>query len=424
MTLAAQAQQLLLQGRVSEAERAFEQILDADPHHVQALNIVALVAMRGGDLTRAHELLQRARAVEPGDPVTQHHLGQVFDAGGQFAAAAEAQRAAITAQPEFYVARLYLGRSLERGGLADQAVVAYARALRDAQGLGRWLNSATTPPAMQAMVEHAVIFVREGRRAAFARLFDPVAAKYGRDSLRRVEKSLRIYMNEEERVYADERQQPTFLYFPGLPTSAYLDRGLFPWIEALEASTPDIRAELLTLLPSAQGRERVFTNPALEDINLRGLDVPPTWNGYYFYRHGERRDDNCARCPDTTRALDALPLSHVREHGPEVLYSIFTAGTHLLPHRGVTNTRLVGHLPLMVPEDCALRVGGEIHAWQEGRAVIFDDTYEHEAWNRSKQIRVVMIFDIWNPFLTEAEQGALADMIGNIGDFRHALEEC
>jgi aspartate beta-hydroxylase len=69
-------------------------------------------------------------------------------------------------------------------------------------------------------------------------------------------------------------------------------------------------------------------------------------------------------------------------------------------------------------------VGGEIHAWREGRAVIFDDTYEHEAWNRSKQIRVVMIFDIWNPFLTEAEQGALADMIGNIGDFRHALEEC
>jgi predicted Zn-dependent protease len=177
MTLAAQAQQLLLQGRVSEAERAFEQILHSDPNDVQALNIVALVALRGGDLTRAHELLQRARAARPCDPVTQHHLGQVFDAGGQYAAAAEAQRAAIAAQPEFYVARLYLGRSLEHVGLTDQAVVAYARALRDAQGLGRWLNSATTPPAMQAMVEHAVIFVREGRRAAFARLFDPVAAK-------------------------------------------------------------------------------------------------------------------------------------------------------------------------------------------------------------------------------------------------------
>ena len=123
----------------------------------------------------------------------------------------------------------------------------------------------------------------------------------------------------------------------------------------------------------------------------------PAWNGYYFYRHGARRDENCARCPATSAALDRLPLPQVREHAPEVLFSVFTAGTHLLPHRGVTNTRVVGHLPLLVPEDCALNVGGEIHVWQEGRVVVFDDTYEHEAWNRSQEMRVVLIFDLWNP---------------------------
>ena len=87
-----------------------------------------------------------------------------------------------------------------------------------------------------------------------------------------------------------------------------------------------------------------------------------------------------------------------------------------------TNTRLVAHLPLIVPSDCALVVGGEKHEWREGQVVVFDDTYEHEAWNRSSQVRVVMIFDIWNPYLTEAEQAALGDLIPAIGEFRQTVE--
>jgi aspartate beta-hydroxylase len=75
-----------------------------------------------------------------------------------------------------------------------------------------------------------------------------------------------------------------------------------------------------------------------------------------------------------------------------------------------------------VPEDCALKVGGEIHVWREGRAVVFDDTYEHEAWNRSTETRVVLIFDMWNPHLTEAEQAAVTDVVAAIGDFREAVE--
>jgi aspartate beta-hydroxylase len=231
-----------------------------------------------------------------------------------------------------------------------------------------------------------------------------------------------MYLGEEALQLPDPRQAPTFLYFPDLPTSAYFDRGLFPWIPEFEARTDAIREELQRLLPSEQGRERVFTGDDIERQNLRGMDEPPTWNGYYFYRHGTRRDDNCSACPITSAALDKLPLSRVREHGPEVLFSVFTAGTHLLPHRGVTNTRLVGHLPLLVPEDCALCVGGEVHAWREGQVVVFDDTFEHEAWNRSKQTRVVLIFDLWNPHLTDAEQAAVSEIVETVGDFRKAAE--
>jgi aspartate beta-hydroxylase len=222
-------------------------------------------------------------------------------------------------------------------------------------------------------------------------------------------------------VYRDARQRPSFLYMPALPAQPYLSRALFPWIREFEAETPAIRAELDALLPSARP-ERVFTSEELERENLRGHGAEPTWTGYYFFRHGVRREDNCARCPDTARALERLPLSHVRAHGPEVLFSVFTPGTHLLPHRGVTNVRVVGHLPLIVPEQCALRVGGEDHAWAEGRAVVFDDTYEHEAWNLSGKVRVVLIFDLWHPDLSAVEIAALSDLIADIGDLRETVD--
>jgi aspartate beta-hydroxylase len=88
----------------------------------------------------------------------------------------------------------------------------------------------------------------------------------------------------------------------------------------------------------------------------------------------------------------------------------------------VTNTRVVTHLPLIIPDDCALRVGGETHVWQTGQCVTFDDTFEHEAWNRSDQTRVVLIFDNWNPDLSEAERAAVTDLVEAIGDFNQSCE--
>jgi aspartate beta-hydroxylase len=422
MISAAEAQQLLRQGRVDEAERAFRALLEVEPHNVEALNIVGLIALRDDDVPRALELLQRAAARDPAEPMTQHNLGLAREAGGDLDGAIACQQRAVQLVPGFLAARLHLGRVLELAGRAAEAAVQYARVLQDAQAQGRWLNPDTTPVQLRGIVEHAVLFVRQHRREAFARLFAPLQARFGSESMQRVHKALRIYFNEEAPAYADPRQQPSFFYFPDLPTSAYFDRSLFPWIAELEAQTEAIRAELLNLLPSERGRERVFTSDEIEQHNLRGLDTPPSWNGYYFYRHGVARADNRAACPVTAAALDKLPLAHIREHGPEVLYSVFTPGTHLLPHRGVTNTRLVSHLPLLVPEDCALSVGGELHHWQEGRVVVFDDTFEHEAWNRSRKTRVVMIYDLWNPYLSEAERAAVTDLVADIGDFRESVE--
>ena len=422
MTSASEAQRLLHEGKVDEAERAFLAILEVDPAHREALNVAGLIALRNGELTRASSLLERALATAPSDPVTLHHIGLAREARGDLAGALQAQSLAVRANPDFHVGRLHVGRLMVLTGDPDGAAVQYARALGAAQATGQWLNAASTPEPLRPAIEQAVLHVRARRRVSYDLVFNPLLERFGRDSLDRVERCLRIHFLEEAPVYPDPRQQPSFLYFPGLPTSAYFGRELFPWIAALESHTGAIRDELRALLPSAAGRERVFASEQLEQENLVGSDFTPTWNGYYFYRHGERREENCSRCPSTSAALDALPLARIRDHAPETLYSVFTAGTHLLPHRGVTNTRVVCHLPLIVPQDCALRVGGELHAWQEGQVVVFDDTYEHEAWNHSARTRVVLIFDIWNPYLSEAERAALTHVVESLGDFRQQVE--
>ncbi len=417
-----EAQRLLREGRLADAERASRAVLERSPDDVEALNILALAAIRDGDPARAVALLERATRINPSNPVSFHHLGRAREMIGELPAALLAIQEALRLKPEFYLSRLHCASLLERSGEGDAAAMQFARTLHDAQAQNQWLNAETTPVGLRPLVEHAVLTVRTRRRGLLFDVAERLASRYGRESMARVEKCLRIYLGEERVAFPDARQQPTFLYFPDLPTSPYLSRTACPWVDGFEAQTETIRQELLRLLPSEQGRERVFTATDVEQQNLRGVGATPSWNGYYFYRHGVRRDDNCASCPATAAAVDALPLSRVPEHGPEVLFSVFTAGTHLLPHRGVTNTRVVAHLPLIVPADCALNVGGEIHAWREGHVVVFDDTYEHEAWNRSQETRVVLILDLWNPYLTAVEQAAVADLVQAIGDFRKTME--
>jgi aspartate beta-hydroxylase len=419
----AETLRLFRSGQVLEAERACLLRLETDPDDIEALKVVAVAAMRRGDPLRAILKLTRAATLDPADPIARYHLARAHELGGNTIAALAWYETALQLSPEFHVARLNYGAALDRAGEPRRALWQWARALRDAQALGRWLDAASTPSGLAPLVERAVAEVRAQRRAMLADALAPIEARHGAAALARVRRALAIYLHEDQGQPSDPRQRPGFFWFPDLPAAPFLDRALFDWIPALEAAAGAIRSELETILPRSAGRERVFDTTALERENLRGSrEAPPAWNGYYFFRHGERRDENCGRCPQTARALDALPLSRVRGHGPEVLFSVFAPGTHLLPHHGVTNTRLVGHLPLIVPPDCALRVADREHAWREGEVVVFDDTYEHEAWNRSGSTRVVMIFDLWNPYLTGAECEALAELVPAIGEFRAATE--
>lgn len=315
---------------------------------------------------------------------------------------------------------LELARALESRQDADGALLAYYRAIIESQRQRRWLGRDSTPPALVEPVRHAMRYVKAGRRRVFEAALAPVRAARGGEALARFDECLALQTGERSGAPPDPRQRPSILYFPGLPASPWFGRELFPWFEALERATAEVREELGAVMPRAAQAERVFDSDEAERRGLAGAQGDPSWNGFYFFRHGEARAENLLACPRTAAVLDVLPLCRIREHAPEAMFSVLTPGTHILPHRGVTNTRVVCHLPLVIPEDCAITVGGERREWREGEAVAFDDTYEHEAWNRGTRTRVVLIIDVWNPHLTAAERDAVAVLVGAMGDFNKA----
>ena len=140
----------------------------------------------------------------------------------------------------------------------------------------------------------------------------------------------------------------------------------------------------------------------------------PDWSAFYLWRDGEIVPENAARCPKTMAALADFPLVHIQNRSPSVLFSLLRPHSRIPPHTGIVNTRLICHLPLLVPPECGLRVGNDTRRPVEVRAWLFDDTIEHEAWNDSDKPRVILLFETWRPELTAKERDLVTAMFGAI----------
>ena len=203
-------------------------------------------------------------------------------------------------------------------------------------------------------------------------------------------------------------QEPTNFYFPGLPQRAFYDPAEFAWTAALEAAMPAIRAEAQAVLANRAGVSPYVEAPPDRPAKAHSLMNDPRWSAFHLFREGQPLAGNADRCPATMAALAGLPqgqtMPRITGRSPMALFSILAPGTHIKPHSGMLNTRLICHLPLIVPPDCRLRVGNHTRAVEAGKMIIFDDSIEHEAWNDSDDVRVVLIFEIWRPELTAAER--------------------
>ncbi|MCA1661562.1 MAG: aspartyl/asparaginyl beta-hydroxylase domain-containing protein [Novosphingobium sp.] len=200
------------------------------------------------------------------------------------------------------------------------------------------------------------------------------------------------------------------VYFPFLPADEFFDRRHFPWLSELEAGTAAIRGELELLLTEGDAllRPYVRLDEGTPENVWSALDGSLDWGSCFLWEYGEPNPAILKRCPETAALLERLPLQRLPGRAPNAFFSLLRPGKVIPPHTGVTNTRAIIHLALDVPPGCGFRVGGETREWTEGRAFAFDDTIEHEAWNRSDRRRAVLIVDTWNPHLSEREREAVA----------------
>jgi aspartyl/asparaginyl beta-hydroxylase (cupin superfamily) len=214
-------------------------------------------------------------------------------------------------------------------------------------------------------------------------------------------------------------QQPKHFYFPELPQIQFYERRQFPWAESLERRTDAIRAELRGVLAGGAPEFEPYVQPEAHrpNFNTKGLLNNVDWSACYLIRNGVDVAQMAARCPITMAALREVPLCRIEGRTPSVIFSALRPGARIPPHNGFTNIRLICHLPLIVPGDCALRVGNETRPPREGELVVFDDSIEHEAWNNSNELRVILLFDIWRPELTLQERAQVAATLECIDRF-------
>lgn len=156
----------------------------------------------------------------------------------------------------------------------------------------------------------------------------------------------------------------------------FYDLAQFPFSQLLEAKWQTIRDEYKTIDP-----DHLLAAP-WEDIYNK------SWEIYTLVAKQRPFKMHCKHLPETAALLEQVPNLY------NAGFSVLGPGTHITPHVGYTDDVLRYHLGLIVPGDCAIRVGDETYAWKEGESMIFDDMVEHEAWNKSDQLRVILILDI------------------------------
>ena len=387
-------------GRTGEAEQLLVRLAQQAPNHPAVLNELGVRLLERRAAEQAHALFVRATQADPKHPSLWTNLASSLKALGRRAEEMDAIERALQLEPRHLSALLQKGACLEESGDLRSAARTYQNALASIP------PGAEVAPAVRDALTHARALVEADYAALTAELeasLAPVRERHGGGRQRRVELCLEALMGKRSVYYS----QPTWMYFPELPAIEFFERADFPWLDAVEAATDEIRAELLRVLAAdREGLQPYIDFPLDMPLDqFRELNRSRRWSAYFLWSQSAADAGHIARCPVTAGTLEAIPARpRIDARAPTAFFSILDANTRIPAHTGVTNTRLTVHLPLIVPPGCGFRVGGTTREWVPGKAWVFDDTIQHEAWNSSDTPRAILIFDIWNPLLTAVER--------------------
>nr|AGU10059.1 Aspartyl/Asparaginyl beta-hydroxylase [uncultured organism]AGU12103.1 Aspartyl/Asparaginyl beta-hydroxylase [uncultured organism] len=372
-----------------------------------------MAALRNGNAARAYDMLSLLRDGAPGMPAPWFLIAQAAQSLGRDDEAETALVQFLAAEPRHLAALLTMAALKVRRGDDRAAQSFYRTALNVAA-----LPNATIAPTLVPMLRAGEAFLADCAKRFAEHLGDALAGTRlaTGTSGGRIGYALDLLLGRSE-LYL---QQPSMFYFPGLAQRAFFERDEFAWVAAIEAETAEMRAELESVVAAEQGFAPYVQSTPDRPAPANPLLDDPSWSAFQLWRGGERVEPNASSCPHTMAALDHAPIPVIAGRSPMAIFSLLKPGTHILPHHGMLNTRLICHLPLIAPAGCGLRVGAETRAWQTGEMLIFDDSFEHEAWNRGTDSRIVLLFEVWRPELTADERAALTDIFEAIDTYQGA----
>jgi aspartyl/asparaginyl beta-hydroxylase (cupin superfamily) len=396
----------------AEAQKLVDMALARAPDHPLVLNSAGGYLARTGNAAKARELFERALSKDPKSKVLWLNLANACRALGDSEAEGAALEKALALEPRYLPALLQKANLLERTQRPKAAALAYTAAL-DSLAPGVPVPQHLVPALTHA--REAVAANALALEEFLEREVESARKLHAADSQERYD-ACRDVVLRKRRVYTS---QPKYTHFPYLPAIEFFPREYFPWLATLEAATEEIASEALAALERAPGDFSPYVNvpPGTPVDEWAPLNGSMSWSVFPLWHDGAALPANQAICPRTTAVLAQLPMCDVPGFAPGAFFSVLKPRTRLPPHTGTTNTRSIVHLPLVIPEGCRFRVGSQVRSWEKGKAWVFDDTIEHDAWNDSEQIRIILIFDIWNPLLTSAERELIRAMTVGLGNY-------
>ena len=386
-------------GHASESDLLLARVAQQAPNHPAVLNELGVRMLARGAADRAEALFSRATAADPNHPSLWANLASSLRALGRRGEEIGAIEKALAIEPRHVSALLQKGAYLEDIGDTRNAARAYQNVLAVIP------PGAAVPPTIKDALAHARTIVETDLALLTTALETELVRlreQHGGRRQLRVDKCLDTLMGKRRPYHS----HPTWMYFPELPAIEFFERSEFPWLDAFEARAGEIRSEVLrVLVADRDGLQPYIDFPSgLPLDQFRELNRSRRWSAYFLWNQGGAVAGHIAQCPVTSELLETAPRCRIESRAPTAFFSILDANTRIPAHVGVTNTRCTVHLPLVVPPDCGFRVGATTREWVPGKAWVFDDTIEHEAWNLSDTPRAILIFDIWNPLLTAAER--------------------
>lgn len=415
--LNANAEVLAREGRHDDAERVVRQVLQAAPRHIPALQYLASRALTRNDLEGAKRYLERAIRAAPRMVMLHQNLGIVLRAQGFLTGALKAFGVALRIDPSVGMIWVQLGDVLQSLGRHEEAIAAYCRSEAILGFLPR--AASENHGRVRQALGRAAKTLQQARVKSVSDALAPLREQCPTEDMGRAERAIATLLRVQAAEFEDPLQRPQLAYFPGIEASPFFDPERFEPLRGLEAATDKIRNELKALLNGADQLAPYVDIPGNTDPEWRDLNGSERWSSYHLYRNSERLPAHCEQCPETHAAVAGLPLPRLGGQSPEVFFSILRPGTHIPPHYGLANYKLTVHLPLITPPKCAIRVGDRTRSWRSGECLVFDDSFEHEAWNNSDSLRAVLILEAWHPDIREQEREFLGVALSALDRFNN-----